>query len=126
MASVINLTPHLVTIVSPECAEYNNRTRSYNLVGDLKIVCEIPATENNIPRCSVAEADADAIEDIPTIKLEYGEVEYLPAPQDGVYFIVSAITANAARQTGRTDLLTVARMVRNSEGQILGCLALAR
>jgi hypothetical protein len=126
MTSVINMTPHAVTILSPVCAEYNKRTRSYNLVGDPVVVCEIPATSGNVPRCSVVEVDAEAIENIPTIGLEYGEVENLPAPEKGVFYIVSAITANAARQTGRTDLLTVARMVRKSDGSIVGCLALAR
>ncbi len=126
MCRCVNLTPHVVTIVSPTCAEYDPRTRSYRLTGEAVIVREIPSTTGAVPRCSVAEADAEAIEDIPTVRLEYGEVENLPAPEEGVFFIVSAITANAARRSGRTDLLTVARMVRDADGRIVGCLALAR
>ena len=35
----------------------------------------------------------------------YGEVTGLPAPQEGIYYLVSSIVADALRGSGRTDIL---------------------
>ena len=51
----------------------------------------------------------------------------LPDPAPSTFLIVSAITADAARKSGRNtdDLLLPTDLVRDSEGQIIGCYRLA-
>lgn len=50
----------------------------------------------------------------------------LPPPRAGVRLIVSQITADAARASGRDcrDLLTIGDTVRDASGAIVGCLSL--
>lgn len=123
---LINCTPHAIVVLTENCVEYNSRTRSYNLVGEPEVLVEIAPSDLPLPRCTTQEVERDPLYGIPTFTVEYGEVENLPDPHPGVYFIVSALVANAARAQGRTDLFVPTRMVRNESGQIVGCLGLAR
>jgi len=52
----------------------------------------------------------------------------LPAPQPGVGYVVSLVTASAARAEGRdcSDLFVHADVLRDVTGRIVGCLALRR
>ena len=86
----------------------------------------IEPDNDTIVRCSTFEVEQSPIEGIPTIRLEFGEIENLPEFQSDQWLIVSAIVANAGRAKGRTDLLVPAHMVRDTSGNIVGCLALAR
>lgn len=121
-----NLTPHPVTIISPDCCEFNNRTRSYSLNGEAIILRTIAPEEGVIPRVSTSEVDMATIDGIPTIGISFGEVENLPEEVPGTWLIVSAIVATAGRAKGRKDLLVPSRMVRDAAGAIVGCLALGR
>lgn len=62
---------------------------------------------------------------VPVKKMTFGAVEGLPETCDyDERFIVSAITAQAAKETHHPTadkLLVVADPVRNSDGQIIGC-----
>ena len=53
-----------------------------------------------------------------------GEVTDLPEPQDSIYFIVSSLVASAAK--GRDDLFVPGPLVRNDQGQVIGCKGLSR
>lgn len=55
----------------------------------------------------------------------FGSPTGLPAPRNGIYLVVSRITAEAARASGRTtdDLLLTADLVRDDQGRIIGCKA---
>ncbi len=89
-----------------------------------ELMLTIPS--HGIARCAMEETPLGRDENsIPLIGLTFGEIEGLPAPVDGVGYIVSAIVANAAREKGRTDVAVPARLVRNGEGLIVGCSALA-
>ena len=124
MGQIRNLTPHVVIILDPACAEYNPRTRSFDLKGDLIVSRKIEPEQVALPRVSSTEVEMDPVDGVPVVQVQFGEVENLPDAQDGVFLVVSAITANAARD--RQDLLIPARMVRDAQGKILGCLALAK
>ena len=52
----------------------------------------------------------------------------LPAPQEGHGYVVSFLTASAAKAHGRStdDLYVVAHAVRNSSGQIVGCTSFSQ
>lgn len=105
---IINLTPHDITLITDEKATV------------------FPS--KGIARARQEEAAAGVIElatgvYAPVVRMAYGEPEDLPQPQNGVRYIVSYITAMAAKAHGRNtdDLLMTADLVRNEEGQITGC-----
>lgn len=98
---LINLTPHNI-----------------NLYKDGKITKIIPSS--GIATCETKSLLIDNIDGFDVYTTEFGEVSNLPAPKDGVYYIVSAIVANKVKGT-RSDCLIVNDTVRNEKGQIIGC-----
>lgn len=101
---VINFTPHTVTIVGEDGATL----KSYPSMG---VACAKQYAE------SIGELDG-----VELVSMKYGEPEELPEPSEGTYYIMSIITANAAKAVGRgsDDLLITADPVRNESGQIVG------
>ena len=109
---MVNLTPHRVSIY----------------LQDGSVVVLEPA--GPVPRVRQEEREVGLIEvgasTVPVIKQVYSsKIEDLPEPEQGVRYIVSALTAQAARGS-RDDLLVPARPVRDEQGRIIGCRALAR
>lgn len=92
----VNLTPHPINIVD----------------GDTLLKHEV------IPRVSEVEEKIDTINGIDIYKKSYGQVENLPDPVNGTFYIVSAMIALACRD--RDDLL-IPRTVRDENGRIIGC-----
>ena len=108
---LVNLTPHAVTITTA-----GGRT------------LEIPAS-GTVARVATQEVDEEAMEilvgrmnPVLLITQTFGEVVGLPAPEDGKFFIVSALVRAAC--PGRYDLGSPARLVRDEQGRIVGCGAL--
>lgn len=64
--------------------------------------------------------------DVPVTGVRYEGLSDLPAPADGVGYVVSVLTALAARACGRPtgDLYYPGEMVRDGSGVILGCTGL--
>lgn len=56
----------------------------------------------------------------PIFKTTFGEVEGLPEPEEGVMYIVSALCMNACPD--RKDLLAPGNLMRNEQGQPVGCI----
>lgn len=108
---LINLTPHKITIIG----------------SDGETMCEI-APSGVIARAASVIVDDGSINGVPVVRTSYGLVEGLPESVDETMYIVSSLTATAAKRSGRTidDLLIPGRMVRDEEGIILGCQALSR
>jgi len=111
---LINLTPHAVTVVD----------------GDNNVIASIPSS--GVARASQQDVPAGSIEfdgaSIPVVKTEFGGVE-LPELAEGVVYIVSMITVQAAKAVGRSveDLLFPSGIpIRDANGQIIGVRALAR
>jgi len=67
--------------------------------------------------------DSAALPQVEIVKSTFGQPEGLPEPSEGTYYIVSLLTATAAKASGRTtsDLLMPAGIVRDAEGRIIGC-----
>ena len=107
---LVNLTPHKITIIG----------------SDGETLCEI-APSGTIARAASVIVNDGTVDGVPVVRTSYGLVEGLPAPIDGTKYIVSSLTATAARRSGRTteDLLIPGRTVRDEEGVILGCQALS-
>ena len=104
-----NLTPHKVTV----CEDENNVINSFESEGIAR------AEQIDVLQCH--------LNGIPVVVSKFGEPIGLPKPEENTYYIVSLITANAAKAAGRTteDLLLTSTPVRNETGQIIGCKALA-
>lgn len=81
-----------------------------------------------VARAASSESPAGTVDGIPLVEVQYGRLEGLPRPSLGVYLVVSAITAQAARAQGRStdDLLLTTGLVRDADGRIVGCTAFAR
>lgn len=106
---IVNLTPHTVTVFSGETP-----------------VLVLEST--GVARAAQHDEACEPVEGIPTVRSVFGAVENLPEPQPGTWFVVSIITANAARAANRStdDLLVTSNPVRDAEGRIIGCRAFAR
>lgn len=110
MNKIINLTPHAV-----------------NVIGDGNSVTITIESSGNVARCSQTINIVDTIDlnnvAIPISSSSYGEVVDLPAPQDGVYYVVSRLVMSAC--PNRQDLLVPNDLVRDDAGRVIGCRSLA-
>jgi len=109
MKKVINCTPHSVDIVRNDG---NTIT--------------IPAS-GIIPRCKqdtvvVGSAFVDG-KGIPITRTQFGDVEDLPEKDDDTLLIVSMLVAKACPE--RDDLVIPNGIVRDDDGNIIGCTSLA-
>lgn len=106
---IVNLTPHTITFFA-------------NRDGSLVAVKTIPSS--GVARAEQTREPMGDIDGIPVARTAYGKVTGLPDSQDGTIYIVSVLTAQAARD--RKDLYIVDDLVRDNSGQIMGCKALAQ
>ncbi|MGI5872705.1 MAG: hypothetical protein ACOX8T_11800 [Bacillota bacterium] len=98
----VNLTQHDINVLEPETT--------------------IPPSGTEA-RCAVSREQVAELGGITVNRTVFGDVDNLPAPQAGTYYIVSALVAQAC--PGRTDLLIVDEVERDEAGRIVGCRALA-
>ena len=103
---MINLTPHAISFLDKD----NNL-----------ITC-VPSA--GVARAAQKRVPISTVNGITVNKTQYGEVEGLPAQEDGTIYIVSVLTAQAAPD--RNDLYIVDDAVRDDQGRIVGCRALAQ
>lgn len=103
---IVNLTPHEIHLY-----------RGNELVETVK--------SSGIARVAVRSEKVGEIDGFPISKNFYGEITGLPDPLPGVYYVVSALVAQAAAGK-RTDLLVVNDTVRDEKGQIGGCRGFAQ
>jgi hypothetical protein len=61
---------------------------------------------------------------IPLYYTQTGAVIDLPSPQDGVMLIVSSIVRG--QHPRRDDLLSPSELVRDADGNVIGCRGLSR
>lgn len=108
---LINLTPHPLTIIGKDGTVLVNQ-----------------APDGPMARCAEDRRDVGTVtaggHSIPLRQVGFGRVTGLPAPRQGVLYVVSRATAEAA--TGRDDVVYPDEQVRDSDGRIIGCRALAR
>ena len=109
MEFIMNLTPHEVAIY-----EGGNKTHIFPSQGNARAKQTVEQTGE--------------LYGVPMCKISFGEPVDLPEVREGIYYIVSLITANSAKQSGRKtdDLLVTTNPVRNETGQIIGCEYLSR
>ena len=109
---IVNLTPHEINFMD----------------GENNVILTVPSSgvaRASQSRLHVGYIEAD--ENIPINHCSYGEVVGLPDPEYGKVYVVSALTAQAVAQGPRRyDVFIVDEAVRDENGRIIGCRALAR
>lgn len=109
----VNLTPHEVFLVPAAGGELH-----------------VPPS-GSLARCDTERRVVDTIEvegvRIPITMVMLGEIEGLPAPEEGTIYIVSLHAALRAARDGRVDDILVSdETIRDEKGRIIGCRSLAR
>lgn len=110
---IVNLTPHPITLI--------RGGRSVTILPSGQVA---RCVEMTVPVGVVAVDGLDG-DDVPLVARQYGPLEGLPAPQAGTVYVVSALAAQAAWATGRTDVVAPADLVRDHEGRVIGATALS-
>lgn len=109
--TLVNLTPHSITFV--------------DALGNTVLTVE---PSGLVARCAVDRVQVDTVTvdgiSVPVNQTRFGKVENLPEPQEGTIYIVSALTAQAVPE--REDVFITDDAVRDEQGRIIGCRALAR
>jgi hypothetical protein len=111
---LVNLTPHPVAV-------YGNRTIEDG-------PAEVIPPSGTIARVAINDLGMSTSRHSGTEfrEVEYGDLNGLPAPQEGTDYIVSLVCALAAVRQGRDDLLAPFAEVRNESGTMIGCRYLQR
>jgi hypothetical protein len=121
VAEIRNLTPHAVVVHEITFAPSGviaRATEESTYAEPIRL---------SIPDPFGAPADHITFE-VPTSTTEYTGLVDLPAPEPGVYLIVSMVVMQVATDRGRWtgDLLVPGQQVRDSAGRIIGCRSLCR
>ena len=130
---LVNLTPHQINFILPyniEVGQDELGTPEY--VTEERIHTLKPS--GTVARCKVDRQEVDSIiaqevdEEwdftIPITKTKFGEVEGLPEPEEGVIYIASQLVAQAVPD--REDVFFPDDLVRDENGNIIGCRALGK
>ena len=108
---IVNLTPHPLNLM-PEGPDGPTVT--------------IPPS-GQVARCATSRVQVDTVTadgiTVPVNQTRFGEVSDLPDPQPDTIFVVSALVAQAVPE--RQDVFITDDAVRDDQGRIIGCRALA-
>lgn len=96
---LVNLTPHTINVI----------------IGD-DVTVSIPSA--GVARLVERDVPAEPVEGVETIRRDYGSVIGLPEPELGVTYVVSGMILDAVQ---RQDMVAPGTLVRDEEGQIVGC-----
>lgn len=123
MTKFENHTPHAVSFF--RIGDVVAEGRGFKLINDAAKAF-MSVESGDVVRVAMTTADIAADWDgVPVRFLGIGEVDALPAPQDGVIHIVALPCAEQYLAQGRRDVAVVDRPVVNSAGRIVGCLGLS-
>jgi len=107
--NLINLTPHDLTVY---LADGTTLT-----IPPSGVVARVSQDYTPLGTLNLGNAQ------VPLVATTYGAIQGLPDPVDGVFYITSALVAQAAWSQGRKDVLapdTGAGAVRDDQGRIVG------
>lgn len=100
---LINLTPHAVNVIDDSGEE---------------IAC-FPKCLSPLPRLKQETVLLSEQDGIRITETQFGEIENLPEPKEGIRLIVSRLVIAACPD--RNDLVVPNEVVRDNEGRIIGC-----
>lgn len=104
---LVNLTPHTMNL--------------YN--ADKELIVSIPP-ESVAARCSVTRDKLGEVDGVPVYVTRYGDVTGLPDGNGKDTYIVSLLVSQAV--PGRLDVLSPGELLRNEQGQPIGCVGLTK
>lgn len=104
---IVNLTSHELTFVGD----------------DGTVVARIQPS-GSVARVASVSKKVGEIDGIPVFSTEFGEVVNLPEPEADTIYVASTLVAQTATKAGRTDVFSPADLVRDSEGNVVGCKGL--
>jgi hypothetical protein len=103
-STVVNLTPHNVNVIN------DDGTTTYPPSG-------------TVARVTTQSVRVGLLGDgTPLFRTLYGEVEGLPEPTEGTVYLVSSLVRN--RVPNRTDVFSPFQLVRDENGNTVGCRGL--
>ena len=109
MIKIVNLTPHPIRFIGEN--------------GGVILTVESSGVARAAQtREMIGSADLGT-NSIPINHCKYGAVEGLPDPENGVVYVVSALTAQAV--PNRSDVFITDDAVRDESGRVIGCKALS-
>ncbi len=129
---LVNLTPHDINFVKPFNVEIGKDALGTPMYVTEERTYTLPSS-GQVARCKVDRDKIDSVwtEDIddwditlPITKPKFGEVEGLPEPEEGTIYIVSNLVAQAVPD--REDVFFPDDIVRDENGNIIGCRALGK
>lgn len=101
---IVNLTPHILNIHTAN-----------------GMVVEVPPS-GKVARCAVNSTEVSAHDGVPLFRSTMGDIQDLPDPQSGTIFVVSMVVRSAVPD--RSDVASPGVLVRNEQGQPIGCQGL--
>jgi len=128
MAVIINLTPHPVIVLRDdpqgEIVGFTGvrpaaKEGKFSLVAEYKPAGPVARAAQRDERVGELEINGTKV---PLIRTVFGEPTDLPAPDGETLYVVSIITAQAAKASGRPtdDLLITSDPVRDDKGKFIG------
>lgn len=98
----VNLTPHEIVV------QIGEEEKSFPASG-------------TVARVTSQMKEVGTVAGIPVKSQIFGEVEGLPAPEEGTVYIVSALVLARAKEAGRTDVIApnTAQAIRDEQGRIV-------
>jgi NAD(P)H-dependent flavin oxidoreductase YrpB (nitropropane dioxygenase family) len=127
--SIMNLTPHSVVVLRDDAKGDivgNTGFGSAAKEGKFTLVAEYKPT-GKVARAAQKDELQGNLEieghKVPLIKTAFGQPTDLPDLEEGTMYIVSILTAQAAKAAGRKgdDLIITSDPVRDAAGKIIGC-----
>jgi hypothetical protein len=104
---IVNCTPHKISIQKED--------------GQFLTV----PPSGTIARVTAKNSVAERLNGFIVYNTEFGEVENLPDPQEGVIYLVSRVLLNAL-QGSRSDCFSPGNLLRDENGQPIGCQGLSQ
>jgi hypothetical protein len=120
----VNLTPHTIVIALTENrivikpTAPAERVKVEQITNRIVIKPTAPAA-----RVKVEQITAGEIDGVPVVRTVYGQIENLPAPEEGVIYITSALVAQVAQRPDVLSPDTGPTAIREN-GQIVAVRAL--
>lgn len=119
---IVNLTPHPIHIYAPDTPD---------VVGPEHKPLYTIQPSGTYARIATTRTPSGTITvggwlEVPLVETTHGKIVDLPDPEPGVLYLVSLPCATEMRHSGRDDLIVVDRLVRNSEGTVVGARGFGR
>jgi len=77
-----------------------------------------------VARVNAVQQQVDSVNGIPILVSQMLQTMNLPEPEDGVYYIVPAVVRTHSPK--RKDLLSPTKLIRDTDGRVVGCGAFER